>query len=120
VSPSTTPPLFKYENLILFPSLLSCNLSRLVTTFVLARATLVDSLLFHLHVKKKITFYFSFSNTLSSRLFIISLLYLNILSLLFLYSFIPFKYYGGERGRKENYKQVGVKFFFNIGRGELL
>ena len=27
VSPSTTTPLFKYENLILFPSLLSCNLS---------------------------------------------------------------------------------------------
>ena len=52
----------------------------------------------------------AFSNTFSNRLLILFLLYLNIFSLFS----ISFKYYGGERKRKENYKQVGVKLFFLI------
>ena len=52
----------------------------------------------------------AFSNTFFNRLLILFLLYLNIFSLFS----ISFKYYGGERKRKENYKQVGVKLFFLI------
>ena len=61
-------------------------------------------------LEAKFHFLLAFSNTFSNRLLILFLLYLNIFSLFS----ISFKYYGGERKRKENYKQVGVKLFFLI------
>ena len=56
------------------------------------RATPVAYSFFSPHVEKIITL-FTFSDTLSSKLFILSLFYLNILYLFFLYSSILFKYY---------------------------